>query len=121
MKGSLTDVKKTHLYRLFFYCLYLKKYLEVGKITSKHEVIIQVKEKNNIILNQNRKSIYWTSSPVNTLFVVYKKKFLKEIFRFFYNFLSTSVVGSEREQGLSLLEGMEGGELLWSNLLPAEM
>ena len=89
--------------------------------TSKHEVIIRAKEKNNIILNQNRKSIYWTSSPVNTLFVVYIERFLEEILRFFYNFLSTSVVGSEREQGLSLLEGMEGGELLWSNLLPAEM
>ena len=82
-----------------------KEKLRVSKVTPKHEVIIRVKEINNSISNINRKSIYWTRSSINTLFVIYVEKFLKKVFELFYNFLPTSVVGSEREQGLSLHGG----------------
>ena len=79
--------------------------LNASEVTTKHEVVIRVKERKNSISNVKRKSIYWTRSSINTLFVIYIEKFFKKVFELFYNFLPTSVVGSEREQGLSLLGG----------------
>ena len=81
-----------------------KEKLNVSEVSTKHEVAIQVKERKNSILNINRKSIYWTRSSINTFFVC-REKFFKEILEIFYDFLPTSVVGSEREQALSLLGG----------------
>ena len=49
-------------------------------------------------------------------------KFFVEKKLFFYNILPTFVVGQRKgTRSFASLKGMEGGELLWSNLLPAGM
>ena len=106
IERKVCRVLKKYICTGFSFSAYrLNKRLIGNEITSKHEVEIQFKEKNNIILYKTRKSIYWTRSSINTLFVIYIEKFFKNVFELFYNFLPTSVVGSEREQGLSLLGG----------------
>ena len=81
-----------------------KEKFNVSEVFTKHEVTIQVKERKNSISNINRRSIYWTRSSISTP-SIYIENFLKEILKSFYKFLPTSVVGSEREQALSLLGG----------------
>lgn len=68
-----------------------------------------------------RKSICRNNAPVNAFFDI-KGKFLKEIYVSFYNFLLTFVLVKRKGiRSFASLKGMEGGELLWSNLLPIGM
>ena len=83
-----------------------------------HEVIILAKKNYNIIFGTIRNSIYWGICPVSTFFNI-KGKFFRKVFVFFYNFLPNLVVGKRKgKRSFASLKGMEGGELLWSNLLP---
>ena len=86
-----------------------------------HEVIILAKKNYNIIFRTIRNSIYWGICPVSTFFNI-EGKFFRKVFVFFYNFLPNLVVGKRKgKRSFASLKGMEGGELLWSNLLPVGM
>ena len=83
-----------------------------------YEVKILVKKNYNIIFGVIRNSIYWEISSVSTFFNI-KGKIFRKVYIFFYNFLPNLVVGKRKgKRSFASLKGMEGGELLWSNLLP---
>ena len=91
------------------------------KYTLEYEILVLVLEKYNIILKMIRKSIYWVMCSVSAFFII-KGKIFRKVFWFFYNFLPKLVVGKRKgKRSFASLKGMEGGELLWSNLLPVGM
>ena len=86
-----------------------------------YEILVLVLEKYNIILKMIRKSIYWVMCSVSAFFII-KGKIFRKVFWFFYNFLPNLVIGKRKgKRSFASLKGMEGGELLWSNLLPVGM
>ena len=93
----------------------------INDFSTRHEVEILVKKNCSIISWIIRKSIYWVICPVSTFFDI-EGKFFRKVFGFFYNFLPKLVVGKRKgKRSFASLKGMEGGELLWSNLLPVGM
>ena len=89
-----------------------------NNFSARHEVEILVNKNCNISIRNIRRSIYWVIRLVGTFFDI-EGNFFRKVFLFFYNFLPNLVVGKRKgKRSFASLKGMEGGELLWSNLLP---
>ena len=91
------------------------------EVSSKCEEIIRANERCNIIFEKVKRSICWIINSTNTFFDI-EKNYRKKNYISFYNFLPTFVLVKRKGYlPFAFMKGMEGGELLWRNLLPVGM